>query len=276
MTMTRSLLLCPILLLTGVLALTVSAHGAEPRLSPILIPTLYNGPGGFGSYWWTTVVVNNHAPRPFSSPGVQFRVLVACSIPEGCPSAAVPPGEFADVNAPQAPYGLLLYAPEDIARDLAFQARFGSGFDDIGTSSELPLVREAEFTPGPVRLPSVALHGTPTDIRSTLRIYAPDAQPGTSVRVEVRRWDQPTAPVAVQRTVHLFVPASPPSSDLPLYPAYAQLALQQEFPIEVAGGTTVNMTIVPLPLISGEIPRIWAFISTTENATQEVVIQRPQ
>lgn len=258
------------------LTITAAAFG-QPRLSPILIPVLYNGPGAYGSHWWTTVIVNNHAPRDFSSPGVLFRIVVRCGIPEGCPSTAVPAGEFGEVLAPQSAHGLLLYAPEDIAGDLAFHSRFGSGFTgDIATSSELPLVREPEFIRGPVRLPYVALHGTETAIRSTLRIYAPDAQPGTAVRVELRPWHEPSAPPTVERTVHLTVPAGQPDARLPLCPAYAQLALQQEFPLEVTRSGSVNITVIPLPLSSGEIPRIWAFISTTENETQEVVIQTPQ
>jgi len=43
---------------------------------------------------------------------------------------------------------------------------------------------------------------------------------------------------------------------VPLYPAFAQLALQQEFPFEQLLGSTFAITIVPLPLPSGEVPRI--------------------
>ena len=254
--------------------LTFDVEEASNARTKILVPTLYNGPGAFGSDWWSSLIVNNHSGRPFSSPGVGF--MIQCAIPEGCFSQEVPPGEFGRVTSPLPAAGLLLHPSAEIARNLAFQARFGSGDMSVGTSSELPLVRESEFSIHPIRLPAVAIHDSRPPVRSTLRIYGPDAQPGASVRVEVRHWFDPSGPVIAARTLTLTIPPSPPGVDVPIYPAYADLALQQEFPIEIVGGITFNITVVPLPLPTGEVPRIWAFVSITENDTQRVAIQRPQ
>jgi hypothetical protein len=70
------------------------------------------------------------------------------------------------------------------------------------------------------------------------------------------------------------VPSQPTQSAL--FPAYAQLSLQQEFPLGQLSGSSFNVTVVPLPFASGSIPRIWAFISTTENVSQQVSVQTPQ
>lgn len=252
----------------------VSLRAAEPGVSTILVPTLYNGPGAFGSTWWSSVVVNNHSPLPFSSPGVEF--IIQCPIPEGCFSEEVPAGEFGGLIAPRPAGGLLLYAPAEVAENLAFQARFGQGNSAVTNGAELPLVREREFKRGEIHLPSVQLHLTQLPVRTTLRVYGVDALPGTTVRIDVRSWHVVTGGVRASKIVSLHVPESPAGSSRPIYPAYAQIALQQEFPFESLLGSAFNITIVPLPLESGEVPRIWAFLSTTSNVSQQVEIQQPQ
>jgi hypothetical protein len=256
------------------LAIVLLAAGSVSAAT-ILVPTLYVGPGALGSRWYSNVVVNNHSAVPFSSPGVQF--LVHCPIPEGCFSAEVAPGAYGHIVAPRPAEGLLLTAPDGIAEDLAFQARFGQEEQFRAVNgAELPLVREHEFVRRPIRLPAVALHTTLVPIRTTLRIYGIDAIEGTTVRVEVRSWFNPSEEPLASKVVTLRVPASPAGVATPIYPAYAQLAMQQEFPFEVLRGTSFNITIVPLPLGSGEVPRIWAFLSTTTNTNDHVSIQQPQ
>jgi hypothetical protein len=260
------------------LLLLVSASGlyaaANPETGPttILIPTLYLGPGAHGSNWWSGLVVNNYSSVPFSSPGVEF--ILQCPIPEGCFSAEVPPGELGVHMAPRPANGLLLHTTHEIARNLVFQARFGQGQDHFTNGTEMPVVREHQFTTRTIHLPSVVLHQTLSSIRTTLRIYGVDAIPGTTVRVEVRPWYAPVEPPLASKQITLQVPPSPTPE--PIYPAYAQLNMQHEFPFEVLLGTSFNISIVPLPLPSGELPRIWAFISTTSNVNNDVSIQQPQ
>ena len=231
----------------------------------ILIPTLYNGPGALGSRWNTTVVLDNHMDAPLTSPGVTFGIL--CPIPEGCFSSSVPAGSFGSIISPLPANGLLLYVPSEDA-PIAFAARFGASPRNVlSQGSELPIVHEHELTRGPVRLPYVGLQGL---FRTTLRIYAPDAEPGTSVRVELRSWVSPTGDPLESKVVALPAPSQP--TPQPIFPGYAQLNLQSEFPraLQLTG------TVVPLALDSGAVPRIWAFVTTVDNATQEVTVQRPQ
>jgi hypothetical protein len=249
----------------------------QGAVTTILVPTLYNGPGAFGTQWWSMVAVDNQSSRPFSSPGVSFTVLgPPCGIPEGCTTSEIAPGRSGVVASPLPATGLLLYSTADLAHDLAFRGRFGSGNPGRGTSSELPIVREAEFSRRAIRLPYVTIHNTRTPIRSALRIYGPDAIPGTTVRVQLRHAADPAAgAVVAERIVQLGVPHS--IGPFWLYPAFAQLALQHEFPEALVRGSTFTITVTPLPHHYLETtPRIWAFISTTENDTQEVETQRPQ
>jgi hypothetical protein len=240
--------------------------------STILIPTLYSGPGAFGSTWWSGVAINNYSSADFSSPGVQFGVL--CPIPEGCTSDTLPAGEVGDIVGPRAAAGLLLHGESEVLSLLAFQGRFGQQSFNFTDGTELPIVRENAFVRTPIRLPNVTLYGTRVSVRSTLRIYGPDAEPGTRVRVEIRSSLSLSGQPLASKTVQLGVPSQPTQS--PVFPAYAQLSLQQEFPFEHLLGSSFNITVIPLPFASGSIPRIWAFISTTENVSQQVSVQTPQ
>src|SRR6266513_2495281 len=135
----------------------------------ILIPTLYNGPGAFGSRWWSAVVINNHSDVAFSSPGVQFGI--ECPIPEGCQSTSVPPGQFGVVGGPAAANGLLLHGDPAVLASLAFHGRFGQGTNYLTNGTEIPIVRETQFVRGPIHFPYVTLYDTPQAERATLRIY---------------------------------------------------------------------------------------------------------
>jgi hypothetical protein len=239
--------------------------------SPVLIPTLYSGPGALGSRWFSSVVVNNHEPTSFKSPGVIFDVL--CPIPEGCTSDEIGPGEFGAIESPLPANGLLLYLPSESAH-IAFMARLAaSPRNSLYGGTELPVVREHEFTSGRVELPYVPIQGT-SPLRTTLRIYAPDAQAGTFVRVELRDWTSLQGAPKFATTVALNAPPQP--TTVPIYPGFAQLTLQDVFPAAALSASSYNVSVVPLPFDSTSTPRIWAFISITNNATQEVTIQRPQ
>jgi len=129
---------------------------------------------------------------------VIFRV--SCLIPEGCFEAAVPPGYLGAIVSPRPANGLLLHLPVEIARQTAFQARFGQGANRLINGAELPLVRDDRFARGSIHLPNVTLHLTFSPIRTSLRIYGIDALPGTTVRVEVRSYAAPTGFVLASRT----------------------------------------------------------------------------
>lgn len=243
-------------------------------VSVVLIPTLYIGPGAFGSRWSTLLVLNNHMDVAFASPGVTFVTL--CGLPEGCVSETVPPGSFGSVEGPRPINGLLLYLPAEDAA-IIFMARLAAlPRNTSAEGTELPVVRESAFSRGTLRFPYVPLVPVRDPLRTTLRIYAPDAQPGSSVRVELRSWSDPTGPAIATKTVTLEAPASPKGSAVPIYPGFAQVNLQDEFPAVSQTNSLCNVAVISLPLNSESTPRIWAFITITDNITQEVAVQRPQ
>src|ERR1051326_8230407 len=119
-----------IALLVAMIAASASAA------SPVLIPTLYAGPGAFGTRWNTAVVLNNHTTADFRSPGVTFGII--CFIPEGCRSDTIPAGGFGDIASPHAANGLLLYLPDD-QTDISFMARFAaSPRNTLAGGADLP------------------------------------------------------------------------------------------------------------------------------------------
>ena len=240
--------------------------------SPVLIPTLYAGPGAFGTRWNTAVVLNNHTTADFRSPGVTFGII--CFIPEGCRSDTIPAGGFGDIASPHAANGLLLYLPDD-QTDISFMARFAaSPRNTLAGGTELPVVREREFSRRALHLPYVPVSWEGTPLRTTLRIYGPDVQPGTAVRVELRSWTDLEGQPIASKVVELGIPSQPAAGTI--YPAFAQLNLQDDFGPAVSAAVYHNVTVVPLPLPSGELPRIWAFLTITNDVTQEVTVQRPQ
>ena len=251
---------------------------AQEATTTILVPTLYRGGGAFGSSWWSWVVLTNRSSVNLTSPGVRFGV--ACPIPEGCVRPEIEPQQSGSIISPTPGNGLLLHLPVSVAQKLAMQARFGQGTDTGANGTELPLVREDRFTRDPILFPIVRLFHTTTlqtPFRTSLRVYGVDAVPGTMVRVEVRHFFAPLdSPVLGSRVLTLDVPPSPAGVSRPIFPAFAQFTLQQEFPFDQLGGSAFAINVVPLPLPSGEVPRIWAFLSSTDNTTQEVVIHSPQ
>ena len=81
---------------------------------------------------------------------------VSCLIPEGCFEAAVPPGYLGAIVSPRPANGLLLHLPVEIARQTAFQARFGQGANRLINGAELPLVRDDRFARGNGQGPTIA------------------------------------------------------------------------------------------------------------------------
>lgn len=138
-------------ILTVVVLLFLHA-GAFADDTAILIPTMYVGPGAFGSTWWSVVIITNHSDAPFESSSAMFRVQ--CPIPEGCDSPRIEPGQLGVLFSPRPANGLLLYAPAVVAENLAFSAHFGSGPFIFSNGSELPIVREDEFTRRRIHFPA--------------------------------------------------------------------------------------------------------------------------
>jgi hypothetical protein len=234
-------------------------------LAAILIPILYNGPGEHGSRWYTYASVNHFGTHVLDGRGVVF-LSPDCPIPEGCERGELENG-YGAIVGPQSLGGLWLHPVEGDRVEV--QAHFGERTRHAGTEGvELPIARDEDFRSGRFGLPAVRLDGGHEHqvIRTTLRVYALDPSPGQHVRIEMRGWYNPAAPVpeAVQ------IIALNPGDDL--HPAYAQLDLQDAFP-QVQQGS-VRIDIIP-ETVAGVTPRVWAFATVTHNATNEVTVVSP-
>ena len=136
---------------------------------------------------------------------------------------------------------------------------------------DVPVVFDEDFLRGPIQILGVAGFER---YRRTLRIYQPDALPSTvTVRLYKGGYQEE---LAAEARVTLRQPdASVMFNGLPIRASYAQLNLDKLYS-GVRGVRSVRVEIVP---DSPEL-RHWAFVSITDNTTQEVRLavphQRPE
>ncbi|HYC92422.1 MAG TPA: hypothetical protein VEO54_24650 [Thermoanaerobaculia bacterium] len=204
-------------------------------------------PGAYGSLWSTELYYRNNSDRPVAV----FPLRVSDSVPsirrtERLLIFALP------AHAP----GQFLYFDRDGGDEVQFDLRLFNRSDPRAAwGTKLPVVRDAEFAP------EVSLINVPTgsDFRSALRIYAlPEALPiDDLVRVRIYTHDERLLADTVLRLQGL--------------PKYAQiLSLADVFP-EIRD---VERVRVHVEANAGEA-KLWAFVSVTANATQQVSLVTP-
>ena len=118
--------------------------------------------------------------------------------------------------------------------------------------TEIPIVHEREFSWTPISFPGVPIDSR---FRTTLRVYAAEAR---TVRVTV---GTQTFDVDLQPGRNLYEPAYASFSDFP-----------------IGSGGSANVTVQPLilhlsPVVPG--PQIWAFLTITNNDTQQITTMSP-
>ena len=246
------------------------SSAAFAQTTPVLIPVFYNGPGQYGSEWFTAVNISNFTTQTVQGHGLRF-IDRTCPIPEGCETGNIAPNAFGSVAGPATASGFLLHIPAAQASQFELDARFGERTRNR-YGVELPIARENDFRQVPgIVLPFVAMRGFADGLRTTLRIYSPDAIAGQRVGVEIGAWGTRNT---LASTVVTLALSDPPGTAAPLRPAYAQLDLQQTFPAIFAGSVTVR--VVPLPSEGGMTPRIWAFATAVRNDNNEVAVFSPR
>ena len=249
--------------------------GSPENYERILIPLIVStSSGAFGSIWQTEL-------RAFSDSDADIRLFPQLY---HCPITCDPPPAFGfplpkrgmqyvrpDVGSGGAVQGVLLYTRRGhgdllhmnlVVRDLSREA--------TSAGTEVPVVRESELRTGKLHLMNVRLDSR---FRHALRIYDADARDDAAVRVRLLDpifgqllWEK-TARFTVDRSV-----SAGPFTELPARPGYIAI-----------GGITDNLPELPNvrelrleiePLTAGL--RYWAFVSTTNNATQQVTLITPQ
>jgi hypothetical protein len=245
------------------------AFTAVAQTTPVLIPVFYNGPGQFGSQWFTAVNVNNLTSQRIEGHGLRFQDR-SCPIPEGCEVGFLDPRGWGSVTSGNLAGGFFLHLPAAEESKFELDARFGERTrNKYGV--ELPLARANDFVRAPIVLPYVTMTGFAENLRTTLRIYSPDMILGQQVRVELSSFASSAVRGATTVTLNI---SDPPGTTTPMQPAYAQLDLQSAFP--QVFGAAITVRVIPLPSAGGVTPRIWAFATAVRNDNNEVAVFSPR
>lgn len=227
---------------------------ADPAAAPdpaeyerVLIPVLYEGPGAFGSHWTVDTVMINVSPNDFLAVAE-----VAAPMPRLAAGATSP--NLLTIFGVR-PVGLVLFVPR--GQDV----RFGNVIRDVSREAsqwgtEVPVARESDARS------EIVLPNIPFDkrYRLQLRIYGLD---GVGFPVSL-------AGGGLFRTIELQGPCTaeqaPCNSNRP---AYASADLQQLLPA-LSKPATLRITSLD------HAHKLWAFVTVTNNDTQQVTVISPQ
>jgi hypothetical protein len=225
----------------------------EPPLSSlferVLIPVYYNGDGAHGSIWRTELALRNSNRYP-----VQFWNPVV-----GLPSIA--PLSSHDFTLPAAAGGTFLYVPRESASGIHFHSLVRDVSREMeGWGTEVPVVRERDFAEDSLELLNVPLDRR---YRRMLRIYSTRSLPAF-VGLDVYAME--TGAGLGQRYVPLLreTPCSAAGCDQPAFAVVDLDALMPDLPEEGRAGITITA--------SGPL---WAFLTITNNETQQVTVISP-
>ena len=240
-----------------------------------LVPvTGRNLPGANGSLWTTEFTL-------FNGFHTALAPIWNCCAPVGLPvpSPVIPPGQTiqAAINARgDGSDGAFVYLPKIPSDRMGMSLRvrdLSRNAQNFGT--EIPLVIDADYH-GIANVP-LQLVDVPTDpkYRATLRIYGPGQEPVSGVRVQV--FSKSTGALIEEYQVDLQGIVTAFFDPFPLHPAYAQL--DPLTPAVRASGERVRIAlyarqfsvVIPPPAIP-----LWAFITITNNETQQVTTISPK
>jgi hypothetical protein len=215
----------------------------------VLVPvSVVDVPGAYGTLWSTELWYRNNSNKPVAV----FPLAVSDTVPTIGRTTRLPIGAF-PADAP----GQILFVSRDGGDHVQFDLRLFNRNDPAASwGTKLPVVRERELAD------DVQLINVPTApaYRSTLRIYGvPDAVAGTdSVRVRI-----------YSNGEELLADTEVELRGWPRYAAIASLA--DRFP-QIRNAERVRLHIEAQSVSA----KIWAFVSVTSNATQQVSVVTPE
>jgi hypothetical protein len=243
-------------------ALAYYDPNAAPDLSifeRILIPLLFNTKGANGSDWRTELAALNPHPWPIESYNDLGTIVSPCL--EGPCGERLGSGEYLKLDGGNFPNGHELLVPRNDANDVAFSlrvrdvSRVAEGF-----GTEVPVVRERDL----FRNQTISLLDVPLDprYRAKLRVYGLDPFPASiaaQARVRIVRADgsETVSAVALARSCN--------GNDCADKPGYGAIDLPAG-----AAGERVDVFVDLMPDTPG-----WAFLSVTNNETQQVTLVLP-
>jgi hypothetical protein len=265
-----------ILLAAGVFVPGFAASAQERTFTRFLLPFYVTNinptPGAYGSRWgvetWLHYGGSEDAfmvPRPL------------------CPGITCMDGWLLEPGRAPLPFRADQFLPLEPAIFIHVDSRyapfvkFSSRIRDLSRMTEsagtsVPVVREDQFSATPLVLLNVSVDPA---FRNMLRIYALPEVASPAVEVRYFRHPEADAPnlnVVLLRSERVSLRTTPGviGEDFPLYPSMAERGNLQDL-AEFAGHNAVWIEIVPVtPGL-----RFWAFVSVTNNTTQEVTIIAP-
>ncbi|HEX9983626.1 MAG TPA: hypothetical protein VGF69_10205 [Thermoanaerobaculia bacterium] len=259
-----------------VLVATTAVALTPPPYERVLVPlSVADAPGANGSLWTTEFSIVNGAtvggslsPRPCIAGTGPLPCLETILLPPNR-TVRVPP-----FGTPEAPGVLFLVsawtAPVTSftlhVRDLSRQGE--------SWGAEVPVVRERDFFTGMVNMTSIPFGA---DYRQTLRVYAL-LDNGGSARFRVKLYAVEAAEDRLLREEVITLDPPPPPPPNRLATPLAQTTITALFAGGAAGATRVRVSIEPVtdPLALAQPHRYWAFVSVTNNVTQQVTTITPR
>lgn len=248
-----------------------------PPFQRILVPiSVADVPGANGSLWTTELWAVSATPGETA----KVAVLPCLIAPQGLcePAFELQPQrstKIAPMGTAENP-GVLLLVPAWLSARMGFTLHVRDrNRQSEAWGAEIPVVRESDFITHSAHLPNVPFGG---NYRQTLRIYAL-LYTVSSARFRVRMFEVTGTRedrLLREDVVTLELPPAPPPNRIgtPL----AQITLTDLFLIEIGGVNRVRISIEPMTDPVALIPpiRFWAFVSITNNATQQVTTVTPR
>jgi len=254
---------CCLLVLTFVAGSARAQQYDRRDFEAVLVPVAARDlPGAVGSLWRTTLYVR-HESDPI--------VVVGYSLGDD-PAIIVPGHTYSPplfMSEPGEPTGALLFVDRRTAPSTHYDLRVRDvSRDSTGPGVAIPVVREKDLLSS-----SALLLAVPCDVRfrRMLRVYSPLAQAATTFRVTVTddlkntiiysaRWQLSTS--SKMLTVA--------GMTIPLRPAERDIDLDQFVP-KLSDYSTVTIMVQP----DDPNERFWAFVSVTDNTTQQITLVLP-
>lgn len=237
----------------------------------VLLPAFFFGPGANGSQWVSTARVFNDGKTTVEMANPLFEGDPVCPAVCGCSARKdLKPRETGSICSGFAyPGGLILYAPRSASNDLHYNLRIRDVSRSAeGAGTEVPVVRESGLRD------KVVLLNIPSEgrFRTALRIFDVLGRDGVQVRMQIFREGAPDG-AYVDRIVTLSQPIRDIVFDpFPSFPAYAYVpnpVLEVPIAAPIAGEFRIELT----PL--APLEKFWAFVSITNNDTQQVTLVTP-
>ncbi|HEX6098931.1 MAG TPA: hypothetical protein VF432_21635 [Thermoanaerobaculia bacterium] len=257
--------------LTNSIATGSIVAGTAADFARVLVPVLANETPGARATW-----TSHLSAMASGQDATLFFCTVQCDAGGACMSQCLTNGLALGAGRTEriwpgalpgaAPQGVLMYVERGAEPRTAFSGRLSSSRSSEARGVELPVVRESEFRTDRLVLPGIRLDA---EHRFLLRVYDPDALPGSGVTIRLfegflsRVLAEVTLPLTARQDT-LF--------SLPAFPGYTQTSAIFDPVLPASGSRDVGLEI--LGLRPGQ--KIWAFVSATENAGEHVTLITPQ